>query len=260
MPAEELSSDDLLTVLWDDPGVVLADPAGRGLVAAVTRPFGDDVVGFVRLVAVHPDARRRGLGTTLLAGAECWLRDAGAGVALLGGDAPCYLWPGVDASLVGMQCLAEAAGYGPTGSEINMALPTSFRAGAPDDVDVVRVDDLGVIAETAAFVHRSWPEWMDELHRGIEDASVFAAVAAGGAVLGFCCHSVNRAGWLGPMGTDPDRRGGGVGAALVGAVCEDLQVAGRNEVEISWVGPVRFYAKLGADVSHVYRTYLKQLG
>jgi hypothetical protein len=50
-----------------------------------------------------------------------------------------------------------------------------------------------------------------------------------------------------------------VGAALVGAVCLDLMVAGHDQVEIAWVGPVRFYAKLGAEVSQVFRTYTKAL-
>jgi hypothetical protein len=43
----------------------------------------------------------------------------------------------------------------------------------------------------------------------------------------------------------------------VSAVATDVMVAGLPEVQISWVGPVRFYAKLGARVSATYRSYAK---
>ena len=39
----------------------------------------------------------------------------------------------------------------------------------------------------------------------------------------------------------------------------DLMVAGHREAEISWVGPVRFYAKAGATVSRVFRSQSKRL-
>jgi hypothetical protein len=57
------------------------------------------------------------------------------------------------------------------------------------------------------------------------------------------------------MGTDPGLRQGGVGSALLGQVCRDLQVAEYDTTEICWVGPVRFYAKNGATVSRVFRQY-----
>jgi hypothetical protein len=42
-------------------------------------------------------------------------------------------------------------------------------------------------------------------------------------------------------------------------VCTDLQVAGLAATEISWVGPVGFYARLGAEVSRVFRTLERRL-
>jgi GNAT superfamily N-acetyltransferase len=76
--------------------------------------------------------------------------------------------------------------------------------------------------------------------------------------VGFACHSVNRAGWFGPTGTDPARRGAGVGHALLAEVCRDAMVAGYADVEISWIGPMRFYAKAGGAVSRVFRVLGKR--
>jgi hypothetical protein len=54
------------------------------------------------------------------------------------------------------------------------------------------------------------------------------------------------------MGTDPDRQHGGVGSALLAALCGDLAQRGIPTGEISWVSNLRFYGKCGAWVSRVF--------
>jgi predicted N-acetyltransferase YhbS len=63
---------------------------------------------------------------------------------------------------------------------------------------------------------------------------------------------VNRAGWIGPMATDPTLQRGGVGSALLAAVCADLERRGFASGEIAWVSNLRFYGKCGARVSRVF--------
>ena len=76
-------------------------------------------------------------------------------------------------------------------------------------------------------------------------------------VVGFACHSVNREGWLGPMGTEPGKRHGGLGKALLGAVAADVQARGRDAVEVSWLGPVGFYANgAGATTSRAFQAMM----
>jgi ribosomal protein S18 acetylase RimI-like enzyme len=56
------------------------------------------------------------------------------------------------------------------------------------------------------------------------------------------------------MATDPARQRRGVGNAVLAALCADLGDAhGVERAEISWVGPVGFYAKAGAHVGRVFR-------
>jgi hypothetical protein len=106
-----------------------------------------------------------------------------------------------------------------------------------------------------------WPEWWPETERAVEHGCCHGAFAdsgpsgADGEAMGFACHSVSRAGWLGPMGTDPERRTAGIGHALVGQVCRDLMIAEYPSTEICWAGPLRFYAKAGATVSRTFRQY-----
>jgi mycothiol synthase len=264
LPGERLSADELLATCWEDGGVVLGDAGGDAALAGVVRSFGSLRLAWVKLAAVAPERQRRGLGSALLAAFEQRAFEEGAAEIHLAGSAPAYLWPGVPTDALAMLCLAEAHRYEPTGAELNMVLSSAFRARAPDGIAIRRVLDQRDVDAVERFVERHWPEWVPELRQGVEQGGTHAAFAdgAGGraddGVAGFACHSVNRVGWIGPMGTDPGRRGGGIGHALLGGLCEDLMVAGIETAEISWVGPLRFYAKAGASVGRVFRTFRKR--
>jgi GNAT superfamily N-acetyltransferase len=259
LPGERLSSDELVACCFDDPGVVLALADGTGAVSAVTRDLGGFVVGWIKLVVVAEDAQGTRRGRALMSAAEQWLFDSGAAEIQLASSAPFYLWPGVPGDALGMLCLAEATHYERTGSELNMSIATTFRSPAPTDVVLRRVVDDADAVAVAAFTRTHWPWWLDELRRAVEQGGCHAAFdAADRAVVGFACHSVNRAGWIGPMGTDPARRGRGSGHALLGELCQDLMAANFRDGEIAWVGPLRFYAKAGARVSRMFASYRKR--
>ena len=82
---------------------------------------------------------------------------------------------------------------------------------------------------------------------------------ADGATIGFSCHSVNRRAWIGPMATDLDAQHGGIGSAVLGALCADLDARGYDAGEISWVSNLRFYGKCGASVSRVFQGWHRTL-
>jgi GNAT superfamily N-acetyltransferase len=209
----------------------------------------------VKLLAVEPAAQAYGHGHRLLAAAHEWAWQAGAGEMRAGDAAPFYLWPGIDVRMTRTLCLFESAGYWPTGASLNMSCTTTHRAPPPRGVAIHRVVSDAEAAAILAFVGRIWPNWVAETERGIEHGSCHAAADADGTIVGFACHSVNRAGWVGPMGTDPTAQHHGVGSALLGELCKDLMVAGLTDAEIAWVGPVGFYAKAaGASVSRAFRT------
>lgn len=257
MPGERLGEDELVACCWDDPGVVLGAEDGSGVAAAVVRSFVGRRIGYLELVAVHPEAGRAGVGRALVDAAERWMFDQGVTEVQIGGAAPFYLWPGVDTRMTAMLCLAEAAGYEVTGAEINMALPTTFRAEPPPGTSTRRALEDADTAAVSGFVQRNWPWWLDETRRSIEHGTCHAAFSESDEVVGFACHSVNRPGWIGPMGTDPTHGFRGIGHGLLGEVASDLMVSGLAHGEIAWVGPVRFYAKAGAEVSRVFRTFRK---
>ena len=168
------------------------------------------------------------------------------------------MWPGVDVAHTEALCLFESDGYEVTGGEVNMRCSTTFRADAPNGVVVRRALDDDVVDRTLALVRREWPWWEAEVSRAIEHGCCHTALRDdddASPALGFACHSVNRAGWIGPMGTDPTQQHVGVGAALLSQLCRDLMIAEIEHAEIAWVGPVSFYAKAaGAKVSRSFRS------
>lgn len=258
LPGEGLTPDEVVACCWDDPGVVLGAPDGDATVAAVARPVGDGSTGWIKALAVCPGARRRGVGSALVGAAEEWLWDQGVDRIRWGDCAPFYLWPGIDVRFTPALCLAEVAGYVPEGAWLNLSCPTTYRAEPPDGAAVRRVLDDADVAAISSLCAAGWPWWEAEVARGIEQGGCLGAFSADGAALGLACHSVNRAGWVGPMGTDPSRQGGGVGSALLGEVCKDLMVAGHRDAEVAWVGPIAFYARTaGAAVSRVFQTVVK---
>ena len=258
LPGELLSEDDVVANLFDDPDPVRVVGLGDddGFAAAVVREASGRRVAHIQLLAVANRAQRTGVGRTLVEALHGWaFEEMDAEVVVAGAGAPFYLFAGVDVRATAALCLFEALGYRPRGAELNLSFSSRFRAPPPSGVVVRRVLEEVDAEATDEFCARHWPNWIPELRRGIEHGACHAAFDAGGAVMGFGCHSVNRMGWLGPIAADPARQGGGVGSALLSAISKDVMAAGLDTVEVSWIGPVRFYVKAAnASVSRVFRS------
>ncbi len=258
LPDERLTADELAACCFED-GRVLGCDDGSGAVC-VWQSTALSAVAVVKLLVVDPTAQGQGRGRQLLEDACAWAEHVGATGVALGGSAPYYLWPGVDVRATRMLALAESAGFAARGAELNMSCPSTYRAPVPAGFTLDRVLEPDAAQSVARWCRDLWPHWEAEVLRGIEQGSCLAAWSAGGAPVGFACHSVNRAGWFGPTGTDPACRGRGLGAALLGEACRDLMAGGHRDVEIAWVGPIAFYAKTaGASVSRVFRTAWRSL-
>jgi GNAT superfamily N-acetyltransferase len=61
--------------------------------------------------------------------------------------------------------------------------------------------------------------------------------------LGFACYDVTARGLFGPAGVRADRRGAGIGTALLLASLHAMAAEGYAYAVIGWAGPVAFYAR-----------------
>jgi GNAT superfamily N-acetyltransferase len=176
-------------------------------------------------------------------------RSRGARSMHLANAVPRYVWPGVEIANTRAGMLFETLGFTPDLVGVNMAIPTTFHREAPPGVHVERERGDGAIT----FAAREYPHWVEELSCAIANGTAFAARKEDGSTIGFACHSVNRRAWIGPMATEASRQHGGVGSALLAAVCADLAGEGVATGEIAWVSNLRFYGKCGATVSRVFQ-------
>jgi GNAT superfamily N-acetyltransferase len=246
MPEEHLTRDELSYLCFGERDEVFGDEQGAAVLQTMT--FGEYVAAWLILVAVAPAAQEKGRGKDLVHAVVERARALGAEDLLLASAIPRYIWPGVDLANTRVGMLLESCGFSREWLGLNMAIDTSFRRDPPDGVIVERETGTGAHDFAAA----AYPNWVPELDRSVSLGTAFAARDTSGRTIGFGCHSVNRAGWIGPMATEPDRQHGGVGSAVVAAVCADLASRGCRTGEISWVSNLRFYGKCGARVSRVF--------
>jgi GNAT superfamily N-acetyltransferase len=254
LPAEGLTPDDLATCCGDAGTEVLGD--GSGAIAWLRKDFGGVAVAWILLLAVAPGQQRRGIGRRLVAGVIERCRAAGVRELHTGNCAPRYVWPGVDLSATPALAFFQELGFEAYDHGLNMLLPTTYRAASPPGITVER--EMGDGA--AELARREFPSWEDEITRGVERGTTFAARNADGATIAFGAHSVNRHTWIGPMATDPHRRHGGTGHAILAALAEDIGWSyGVAATEIAWVAPVPFYAKAGAIAHRAFRMHRLRL-
>lgn len=263
-----------------DPDLHLVALDGTEVVAtgmASTRPTSTNgLVGHVDLLAVAGSLARQGIGRALLAALEERLVSRGVSMVRAGGNAPCYAWPGVDVRYTGMVQLLGSAGYrrrdGDAGEAVNMSV--RLAAGAPwldTSSDEDRLAAAGFVVQrlepgdpdfarfmTAWSPHLAWEVEQSAQRR--PSACHVARQTGTGDYVAFACHHSNRAGWFGPMGTDPSVRRFGIGSVLLRRCLADLAAEGRAEAQIAWVGPIGFYARgLGARISRVFWLFEKVL-
>ena len=212
----------------------------------------------IRLIAVRPDARRRGIGSRLLRLAEERV-DPIAESLIVYGEAGNYYLPGVPESDAATIAFFEHHGYvADEERPVNLGVdlgnnpliphPGAGGTPAPHRAAISDRDELQDFI-TSRF-GRIW-SWETARAFRSDPPTVFIAREAG-RIVGFSAHDANNRGlgFFGPMGTDPSTRGKGIGRALLLASLADLRALGFSSATISWAANLPFYERAcGARVS-----------
>lgn len=275
-PELVLTERDLYRNLFDDPGSAPGLGFGAfaavtlvGAVSAVVRP-GPSPAGHLKVLAVHPAFRRRGIGRRLLAAAIDAARRAGARRVQTDGAAPVYLLPGLPVRSTAARRLLEAEGFREVEERSSMTvdlLATPLDAGGREArLRAIRIElrragppDLDALA---AWIRDAFsPEWAAEVGFALEsgDASVHIALS-GEAPVGFAAAGIWSRNGFGPMGTAPSHEGLGIGGSLLARCLLDLRAAGQRKAVVSWVGPEAFYRRhAGAETTLRYVLMEKEI-
>jgi predicted N-acetyltransferase YhbS len=237
----------------EQPATVFAIPE-RGVAAVVECDDGPHL----RLLAVHPSARKQGLGQALLQAAEDWAREEGHKILITGADPPYFLWPGVPSSETSLHCLLERRHYARAETNFNMHVDLSA---IPDDPGGYSLATALDRAEVDAFTSDHWSNWRLEVLRALDKGNLVIerAERGDGGITAFCAFEVNRKGLLGPVAVRPDLMGRGMGKAVLLGALHELRRRGASDVSVVWVGPIVPYAAVGGKVTDVFFVYRKNL-
>ncbi len=237
----------------DQPAVVLGR-RGEGAVAVVACEDG----AHIRLLAVDPAARGRGLGHALVQAAEDWAQAEGHARIATGADPPYYLWPGVPSTETGLLCLFERRHYARGEANFDMDVDLHAVPGDPGGHHLARPDEL---SDIDTFMAANWDNWRCEVLRALDKGNLVVAREGDdeGPLSAFCAFEVNRRGRLGPVAVRLDLMGQGRGKGVLLGALHELRRRGAARVAVAWVGPVPPYAAVGGRIGAVHFVYRKEL-
>jgi GNAT superfamily N-acetyltransferase len=271
-PAAEVAEEKLFGAAPAGPAPAATDGNSAAIGAFRERgtagPSDLDMVGvtatsqrWIRLLAVHPEARGRGIGSVLLAAAESRIAGRGAQIARTLDQPGNYLAPGIDARNLETIGWLERRGYRRLGENTNLLIDVSSNpkvsearaaelaeraAEAGYDVRRARASDRAALSAAIAPVFSR--AWAYEVERALDRdrPSLHLAVTRdGGELAAFAAHDGNNRGlgWFGPAGTFQAHRRHGLGEALLIACLVDVAAAGLPTCTIAWIGPRSFYQR-----------------
>jgi len=200
---------------------------------------------YLRLLAVHREHRRQGVGTQLV-------RDAYArGARVVGAEGGNYFTPGVPLSIdyfakrgrktaETQNLIADLRG----GQALLPVPGAILAAGGQARVPVLH------------FIRREFGEiW----HFEAQNARALHYIEHDNKIAGFAAHSANNKGlgFFGPTGVAKHLRGRGYGRALLLASLADMRNEGYEQAIIPWTDALEFYKKsCGATIHERFATFL----
>lgn len=261
-----LSSDDEIIWRRGHSGGLTALALGR---APETHPY-----AYLRLLIVHPEGQRQGLGRELVAE----LRERLGPQRLALGEERGHFFPGVTASSLPFW---QKVGFRPTGGQcVDMVrdLRTDLAPAVfPEGLRCLDGHVPGVLEGALQLTSEVFsPRWHFDLQTVANVApGQVLALLDGPRVIGFALtgrqddpsvlpsflypqslrqfgSGAEMVGGLGPIGLHPDWRGQGLGSAFMLACMHHLKGRGVELMGIDWTGIAPFYEKLGFQAWATY--------
>ena len=245
------------------------DGTAAGLISAVIRTSGEEKAGFIKLLCVPEQYRRKGIASSLYSEVEKKFLAVGIKEIRVCESVPNYFMPGIDPFYTEAVCFFESKGFvkfNDTSNLIADLLNNNFNTDKEEQqllnagITIKRADDNDYCS-LLMLLEKYFPGWKGEVASSFNNTPVSIYIALlDGKVIGFSAYEGNNkgTGWFGPMGTNPEYRGKGAGGVLFKKCLQDLKDLGFAKAIIPWVGPIPFYMKhANARVNRVFWRYKK---
>ena len=244
-----------------------------GFLSGAIREIEGKKTGYVKLMVVRRQFRRKGIGRKLYKKLEGIYRERGISRVSIYDVPYNYFMPGIDPRYTPALAFFETMGFHRFSDTSNLVVDLVWQ-----DFDTEKEESLlagkgieisraehGDRDEVLNFINASFSNtnWSYEVKKTFDASPISLHIARyRGEVKAFAAYDCNNigTGWFGPMGTHPDLRGKGTGSILLKRCMQDIKNQGLTKSIIPWVGPIRFYSYyVNAVVERVFWQYEKVL-
>ena len=229
-------------------------------------------IGYIKLVCVDSNERRKGYARTLYNIIEKKFAERGVKTIRVYESYPNYFMPGVDPFYTEAVCFFERLGFKKIGDTSNLTADLTSQS-FDTSYEETKLNSKGIILRRAensdkekiiSWLNENFPAWIGEVSSAYQNTPITLFICEyEGKITAFSAHECNNkgTGWFGPMGTDTQLRGKGIGGILLKKCLKDMKDMGFVKAIIPWVGPIPFYMHYAnAKVDRVFWRYEKIIG
>ncbi len=242
-----------------------------GFIQGVIKDRGEEKIGYIKLLCVASNERRKGIASSLYTNVERQFINKNVKKIRIYESYPNYFMPGVDPFYTEAVCFFERNGFIKFRDTSNLKadlLNQNFSTEKEEEElrkenIICRRAEKNEKEKILKWMDEKFAAWHFEVEQAFKNNPITLFVTEiDGAIKAFCAHEANNkgTGWFGPMGTDDSLRGKGIGGILLKKSLQDLKDMGFVKATIPWVGPIPFYMRyVSSKVERVFWRYEKLL-
>ncbi len=259
-----------------DLGLCLVAEQDEDIIGFIFAPMRKDV-GYVNIIAVRPDWRRKGIGTALLHEIEKRQKERGARRIVVSGG-PRYVVPGVDVKAYPTAIdFFLKNGFNETNRDSVSMYRTLMDYDVPEQIlelerrlsmegfTFQQLDDEHLV-DLIHFLKRELPGWDEDLRKTLDshpDKLDWVTIALKDQkVVGYCQIATDGLiEHFGPFAVSSDLRGRGIGAVIFHRCLKTIQSMGAKNVWFAWGGGrnYRFYSRHGMIEGRRFAILVKEI-
>jgi mycothiol synthase len=217
--------DDLTLFAYsDDP----ESPAA--FIQAVIRNRTEGKIGYIKLLCVDSNLRRKGIASELYKNIEEKFQKNNVKKIRVYESFPNYFMPGIDPFYTEAICFFERNGFKKFNDTSNLSvdlLEKSFQTLADEEKlkkekIIFKKAESSEKSEILKWVEINFPAWEGEVSEAMKnDPPTLYICIHDDKIKAFSAYEANNrgTGWFGPMATDPSLRGKGIGGILLKNAC-----------------------------------------